>query len=112
MCLSQNDKKKEESNSIINQKHLIRDYISSHPELRLTQEYADDGFSVVTYDRPGFLSMLEDIKQGRINCIIVKDLSRFDRNYIETGKYLEQIFPFLGIRFIAITDHLDREDTR
>lgn len=109
--LSQDDKKKEESNSIINQKHLIRDYISSHPELFLVQEYADDGFSGATYDRPGFLSMMEDIKQGRINCIIVKDLSRFGRNYIETGKYLEQIFPFLGVRFIAITDHLDTGHT-
>lgn len=109
--LSQDDKKKEESNSIVNQKHLIRDYISNHPELLLVQEYADDGFSGATYDRPGFHAMMEDIKKGHINCIIVKDLSRFGRNYIETGKYLEQIFPFLGVRFIAITDRLDTGHT-
>lgn len=98
---------KDESNSIANQKALIRDYMDGHPEFVPVKEYADDGYSGVTFDRPQFQEMMEDIKNKKINCIIVKDLSRFGRNYIEVGKYLEQVFPFLGIRFIAITDGTD-----
>lgn len=105
--LSQDDGDKEESNSIVNQKALIRDYISNRPELQLVEEYADDGYSGVNFERPDFKRMMQDVKSQRINCIIVKDLSRFGRNYIETGKYLEQVFPFLGIRFIAINDNID-----
>ena len=71
------------------------------------KEYADDGYSGVNFDRPAFQEMMDDVKAGRINCIIVKDLSRFGRNYIETGKYLEQVFPFLSVRFIAINDNVD-----
>ena len=110
--LSKEDEKtgmgvKDESNSIANQKALIRDYMDSHPEFVLVREYADDGYSGVNFDRPQFQAMMEDVKNKKINCIIVKDLSRFGRNYIEVGKYLEQVFPFLGIRFIAITDGTD-----
>lgn len=105
--LSQDDGDKEESNSIVNQKNLIRDFMHKHPEFTLVKEYADDGYSGVNFDRPAFQEMMDDVKAGRINCIIVKDLSRFGRNYIETGKYLEQVFPFLGVRFIAINDNVD-----
>lgn len=105
--LSQDDGDKEESNSIVNQKALIRDFMSEYPELQLVEEYADDGFSGVNFERPDFKRMMQDVKSQRINCIIVKDLSRFGRNYIETGKYLEQVFPFLGVRFIAINDSID-----
>lgn len=105
--LSQDDGDKEESNSIVNQKNLIRDYLGKHPEFTLVKEYPDDGYSGVNFDRPAFQEMMEDVKNRRINCIIVKDLSRFGRNYIETGKYLEQVFPFLGVRFIAINDNVD-----
>lgn len=105
--LSQDDGDKEESNSIINQKNLIRDYMKKHPEFTLVKEYPDDGYSGVNFERPAFQEMMEDVKNHRINCIIVKDLSRFGRNYIETGKYLEQVFPFLGVRFIAINDGVD-----
>ena len=105
--LSQDDGDKEESNSIVNQKALIRDFMSEYPELQLVEEYADDGFSGVNFERPDFKRMMQDVKSQRINCIIVKDLSRFGRNYIETGKYLEQVFPFLGVRFIAINDGID-----
>lgn len=105
--LSQDDGDKEESNSIVNQKSLIRDFMHKHPEYTLVREYADDGYSGVNFDRPAFQEMMDDVKAGRINCIIVKDLSRFGRNYIETGKYLEQVFPFLGVRFIAINDNVD-----
>lgn len=105
--LSQDDGDKEESNSIVNQKSLIRDFMRKHPEFTLVKEYSDDGYSGVNFDRPAFQEMMADVKAGRINCIIVKDLSRFGRNYIETGKYLEQVFPFLGVRFIAINDNVD-----
>ena len=98
---------KDESNSITNQKALIRDYLADHPDLELAGEFVDDGYSGVNFDRPDFKRMMEEVKNRRINCIIVKDLSRFGRNYIEAGKYLEQVFPFLGVRFIAITDDMD-----
>lgn len=105
--LSQDDGDKEESNSITNQKELIRDFLNRHEEFILVEEYADDGYSGVNFNRPDFQRLMEDVKAGRINCIVVKDLSRFGRNYIETGKYLEQIFPYLGVRFIAINDNTD-----
>lgn len=98
---------KNESNSITNQKELIRNYVQSHPEINIVKEYTDDGFSGVNFERPAFLRMMEDLKQGVINCIIVKDLSRFGRNYIEAGKYLEEIFPVMGVRFISISESYD-----
>lgn len=70
-------------------------------------EYVDDGYSGTNFERPDFKRMMQDIEKRNVNCIIVKDLSRFGRNYIETGRYLERIFPFMGVRFIAINDHYD-----
>lgn len=105
--LSKEDGDKEESDSINNQKALIQHYAESHPELRLVKHYSDDGYTGVNFNRPGFQEMLEGIKNGQINCIVVKDLSRFGRNYIEVGRYIERIFPALGIRFIAINDNYD-----
>lgn len=67
----------------------------------------DDGFSGVDFERPAFQSMLEDIRQGKVDCVVVKDLSRFGRNYIESGRYIEKIFPMLGVRFIAVNDGYD-----
>ena len=95
------------SNSISNQKALIMDFLKSHTEIKVHSVYADDGYSGVNFDRPDFQRMLEDIRKGTINCVIVKDLSRFGRNYIEAGRYIEKIFPMLGVRFIAITDNYD-----
>lgn len=105
--LSREDKDGTESNSITNQKELIRDYIRSIPEIRLSLEVEDDGFSGVDFLRPGFTDLMEEIKKGNINCVIVKDLSRFGRNYIEVGDYIDKIFPFMGVRFIAINDNYD-----
>lgn len=105
--LSREDGDKMESDSIRNQKDLIADYISKHPDITLVDEYVDDGYSGTNFDRPGFQRMLKDIESKKINCIIVKDLSRLGRNYIEMGRYLEKIFPLKGIRFIAINDHYD-----
>lgn len=107
--LSKEDGDKAESNSISNQRDLIYAFLRDKEDIQVYEEKVDDGYSGVGFDRPGMLSMLEDVKQGKINCIIVKDLSRFGRNYIETGRYIQQLFPFLGVRFIAINDHYDSE---
>ena len=105
--LSRSDGDQQESNSIKNQRALLNDYMGKHPELHKFDEYVDDGYSGTNFERPDFKRMIQDIENRKINCIIVKDLSRFGRNYIETGRYLERIFPFMGVRFIAINDHYD-----
>ena len=105
--LSRDDGDKEESNSITGQRELLRDYISQRPELREYAVRVDDGFSGSTFERPSFQQMIEDVKAGRTDCIIVKDLSRFGRNYLDAGEYIEKIFPFLGVRFIAVNDNYD-----
>ena len=105
--LSHEDGDKAESDSIANQRELLMDYLSSHPEIRLHEVRTDDGYSGVNYDRPGFIQMMEAVKAGEINCIIVKDFSRLGRNFIETGKYIEKIFPFMGVRFISVNDDYD-----
>ncbi len=100
------------SNSISNQKALIMDYLESHTEIEVYSVYADDGYSGVSFERPNFQRMLDDIRKGVVNCVIVKDLSRFGRNYIEAGRYIEKVFPMLGVRFIAITDNYDSLDAQ
>lgn len=100
---------KDESNSIKNQRELLLNYIHRHSEFQEwnIHEFVDDGYTGTNDDRPNFQKMIELVKDGQIQCIIVKDLSRFARNYVLCGDYLEQIFPFLGVRFIAINDHYD-----
>ena len=105
--LSRDDGDKEESNSITGQRELLRDFIRTRPELREYAVRIDDGFTGSNFDRPSFKKMLEDVKAGCTNCIIVKDLSRFGRNYLDAGEYIEKIFPFLGVRFIAVNDNYD-----
>lgn len=105
--LSHEDGDREESNSVTGQKDLIRDFFSRHPQLRECGMRVDDGFSGSSFERPAFQAMMADIKAGKIDCIVVKDLSRFGRNYLDAGEYIEKIFPFLGIRFIAINDNYD-----
>lgn len=105
--LSKEDGDKEESDSITNQKELIFEYLKSREDIRIHEIRVDDGYSGVSFDRPAFQQMLEDIKAGKADCVITKDLSRFGRNHIEVGKYLEKIFPYLGVRFIAINDNYD-----
>ena len=98
---------KNESNSISNQKSLIMDYLKDKHDIQVVSIREDDGYSGVDFNRPNFQLMLEDVKKGIIDCIIVKDLSRFGRNYIEAGRYLEKLFPMLGVRFIAVNDNYD-----
>lgn len=98
---------KSESNSIGNQRELIRAFIHEQQDIELYDIYVDDGFSGSNFDRPEFKRMISDIEAGRVNCVIVKDLSRFGRDYIESGRYIQKIFPALSVRFIALTDHYD-----
>lgn len=105
--LSREDGDKEESNSITSQRELLRDFISRHPDMKEYTVRVDDGWSGSTFERPDFQRMIEDVKAGRTDCIIVKDLSRFGRNYLDAGEYIEKIFPFLGVRFIAVNDNYD-----
>lgn len=105
--LSREDGDKEVSNSVTGQKDLIRDYMARHPELRECGMKVDDGYTGSNFDRPAFQEMMAEVKAGKINCIVVKDLSRFGRDHLGVGEYLEQLFPFLGVRFIAINDHYD-----
>ena len=98
---------KSESNSIIKQRKLIYDFMKSHPELELYDEYKDDGKSGSNFDRAEFQRMMKDIEAGKVNCVVVKDQSRFGRDYIDVGKYKEKIFPKLGVRFITINEGYD-----
>lgn len=101
---------KDESSSISNQKILIKDFLKDKYDIQVYGEYTDDGVSGSSFERPDFNRMMEDIEAGRINCVIVKDLSRFGREYIEAGNLLERVFPSLGVRFIAINDNIDTKD--
>lgn len=96
-----------ESNSIGNQRELIKSFLREQPDIELYDIYVDDGFSGSNFDRPEFRRMIGDIEAGRVNCVIVKDLSRFGRDYIESGRYIQKVFPALSVRFIALTDHFD-----
>lgn len=98
---------KSESDSINNQRDLILGYLSQHPEMEIVDEYKDDGKTGTNFDRAEFQRMLDDIKAGVVNCVIVKDLSRFGRDYIDCGYYIDKLFPQLGVRFIAVNDNYD-----
>ena len=102
---------KEESNSIENQRLLLQGFVESRKDITGdVTEYIDDGYTGTNFDRPAFMQMIEDAKKGKIDTIIVKDLSRLGRDYIGAGDYLEQIFPVLGIRFIAVNSSYDSND--
>jgi site-specific DNA recombinase len=105
--LSREDGDKEESDSVGNQRKLLTEYIGEKEELVLHDVYVDDGYTGTNFNRPSFQRMVADIEGRKVNCVIVKDLSRFGRDYIETGRYLERVFPELGVRFISITDGID-----
>lgn len=99
---------KDESNSIESQRLLLKTYVADHPELcGKLLEYVDDGYTGTNFNRPGFQQMIEDARKGIVQVILVKDLSRLGRDYIGVGDYIEQIFPVLGIRFIAVNNNFD-----
>lgn len=95
------------SESIENQIEMLKQYVLKNPQFSNYQIYIDKGYSGMNYDRPDFERMMDDVRAGKINCIIVKDMSRFGRDYLETGNYIEVVFPFLGVRFISINDNFD-----
>lgn len=103
---------KTESESISHQRELLQNFIQNHEDLKPCRqlEFFDDGYSGTNFERPAFEKMMEKVKKGEITCIIVKDFSRFGRDYIELGDYLERIFPYLGVRFISVNDGYDSAD--
>ena len=109
--LSAEDENEGESNSIKNQRDLLTAFVKENADISgyTLLEFCDDGYSGVNFDRPNVKVMLDKVRRGKIHCIVVKDFSRFGRNHIEVGDYLEQVFPFLGVRFISVNDHYDSE---
>ena len=105
--LSREDGDGIESDSIVNQQRLLEGFAAEHTAFDVYDVYIDDGYTGTNFDRPGFLRMIRDIEAGRISCVIVKDLSRFGRDYIEAGRYLEHWFPAHSVRFIAVTEGID-----
>lgn len=105
--LSYTDDRLSESDSVGNQRRLIEAFAERNPDIEIVMEKIDDGYSGIIFDRPAFKEMMQEVADGSINCVIVKDLSRLGREYIETGRYLRRVFPTYGVRFIAITDNID-----
>ena len=107
--LSKEDNGLKDGDSLDTQIELVSGYVRQQPHLRLADVYADNGEYSGDFDRPQWNRLMDDIRAGRIDCIAVKDLSRFGRNYIETCEYLEKIFPFMGVRFLSVNDGYDSE---
>ena len=105
--LSRDDGTESESNSIASQREILKEYIKRYPDMEIYDIYVDDGYSGTNFDRPDFNRMMDDIYAGRVNCVLVKDLSRFARNYTEGGIYLDKTFVKLGVRFIALNNQID-----
>lgn len=110
--LSKDDGNTHESDSIANQRILVREYVRKHPNIELVGESFDDGYTGTNFNRPGFKEVISAINDGKANCVIVKDLSRLGREYVETGRYIEMVFPSKGVRFIAINDDVDSINSR
>jgi DNA invertase Pin-like site-specific DNA recombinase len=96
-----------ESDSVTNQRKLLDEYLKNHPEIEDCGEKVDDGWSGIIFDRPAFMEMMDEVENGKINCILTKDLSRLGRDKIETGRYLQRIFPAFGVRVICVNDNID-----
>lgn len=105
--LSKEDGDKAESDSVTSQREILSEYLRLCPDIAAYDHYIDDGWSGTNFDRPAFVRMMNDIESGAVNCVIVKDLSRFGRNYTDTGYYLDNVFVRLGVRFIALNNGLD-----
>lgn len=108
--LSKEDGGRENSYTVENQKALLIRYVASREDMELVEIYIDNGYSGTNFERPAFRKMMEDIKAGKINCVVVKDLSRLGRSYLESGSYIETIFPFFNTRFVAVNDDFDTLD--
>ena len=100
----------DENNSLNMQESIIRKFIDEREDLKEVKVYIDDGFSGLDFNRPGFNKLMEDVDNGLVNCVVVKDLSRLGRDYIQTGMYIQYIFPSMGVRLIAINDRYDSKN--
>lgn len=98
---------KDEDTSIHTQVMMLQNYIAEHPEFKLVETYIDNGYTGTNFNRPDFIRMMDDVRAGKIQCIVVKDLSRFGRDFLETGHYIETLLPKLNVRLIAINDNFD-----
>ena len=107
----ENSGKSEKVDIIANQIEICKSYLTERPYLNLVDTYVDNGRTGTVFDRPEFNRLMTDIRSGRIKCLVVRDLSRFGRDYIETGTFLERIFPQIGLRFISIKENFDSFDT-
>lgn len=105
--ISVENERKIEADSIGTQIQMLKDFASQMPELSIYDVYCDDDITGTNFARPEFSRMMNDVRDRNVNCIMVKDLSRLGRNYLESGEYIEKVFPFFGIRFIAINDRID-----
>lgn len=103
------EKNKSESNSIAHQRWLLTDFVRNHPELCGAEldELCDDGWSGKNFERPGITELLEQVRRGAVQCIVVKDFSRFGRDYLTVGNYISRVFPFMGVRFISVNDNFE-----
>ena len=110
--LSVEDGDSEEYNSIGNQKKIAIHYLNEHPEIKLVDTYADNGVSGMTYERDGFKRLMKDLQMGKINCIIVKDISRLGRHFLQTSELVERTLPEMGVRLICINDNYDSADPK
>lgn len=99
-----------DEDTLDNQIYLLKSFVGEKTDMVLVDIYADNGFSGTNFERPEFTRLMNDVKTGKVNCIVVKDLSRLGRNYIETGNLIENVFPFLNVRFIAVTDNFDTNE--
>lgn len=107
----ENSKKNDDGDSIEGQIEICRDYVAEHPYLHLADTYVDNGWTGTNTDRPEFQRLLSDIREGKIKALVIKDFSRFSRDYIEAGNLLENIFPAMGVRFISVVDRYDSFET-
>lgn len=105
--LSREDGDRDESDSVISQRELLAEFAAAQTDMTAPRLYTDDGCTGTDFDRPAFRQMLADLRAGAVDCVIVKDLSRFGRNYVGVGEYLERVFPLLGVRFISVNDRVD-----
>lgn len=107
MRISYTDDRSKESESLANQRKMMEDFLVNYPDIEVVSEKLDDGYTGLLFDRPAFKEMMQDIIDEKVNCVIVKDLSRLGREFIETGNYLRTVFPQYGVRFIAVSDGVD-----
>ena len=107
--LSKEDGDKNESNSVTSQRNILTEFVKQHDDIELVDYYIDDGYSGTNFNRPSFERMIQDVYAKKVNCVIVKDLSRFARNYTGSGYYTDDVFVRLNVRFIALNNCIDSE---